>query len=130
MISLLKTLSENIDSEYPQKIFEIGRIFEQDESQETGIKESEHLTIALISGNFTELKQILEYLGRMIDIEFKIEKTEEQGFINGRTGKILFENKNIGFLGEAHPNLLKSWHLTMSLACLEINLEEVFEKLS
>jgi len=70
---LLKTISENIDSEYPQKIFEIGKVFRLKDK----INEKENLAIAITPGNFTEIKQALEYLFRMIDI--KIELREPEG---------------------------------------------------
>ena len=37
---LLKNFSENVDSEYPQKIFEIGRVFNLEDQK---INEAEHL---------------------------------------------------------------------------------------
>ena len=129
LIPALKVLSENVDAEYPQKIFEIGTVFREDKNQESGIKETEHLVIALTPGNFTQLKQVLEYLARMLGIKIKIEEGEKEGFIDGRTGKIIFEEKEIGIIGEVHPSLLKTWHLKMPLACLEMSLEEIFEKI-
>jgi len=129
LIPAIKILSENIDSEYPQKVFELGVCFEKDETQETGIKEKDKLVIALTPSNFTELKQILEYMARMLSLEFKIEETEKEGFIEGRVGKIIFNKKDIGVIGEIHPSLLKSWHLKMPLVCLELDLEDIFEKL-
>jgi len=153
MPSILKVLGENIDNEYPQKIFEIGDCFNKDESQETGtsklhrtksnfdgvqnlpemgnsgINETNKLAIALTPGNFTELKQILDYLARMLNLGFSIEETEKSGFIEGRVGKIIFNKKDSGLLGEIHPSLLKSWHLKMPLVYLELDLSEIFEKL-
>ncbi|MBS3084836.1 phenylalanine--tRNA ligase subunit beta [Candidatus Pacearchaeota archaeon] len=49
---LLKILSENVDSEYPQKIFEMGRIFFLDKNKR--IAEEERLSIAVTPGNFTD----------------------------------------------------------------------------
>jgi phenylalanyl-tRNA synthetase beta chain len=123
--SILKVLSENLDSEYPQKIFEIGKVFSLDEKQETGILEKEKLAIAITPSNFTELRQILEYLARMLNIEVKIEETENEKFIEGRTGKVILKEKEIGIIGEIHPSLLRSWHLKMPLVYLEIDLSEI-----
>jgi phenylalanyl-tRNA synthetase beta chain len=123
--SILKVLSENLDSEYPQKIFEIGTIFKRDEQEETGIKETDKLAIALTPSNFTELKQILEYLAKMLSVEFKIQETENEKYIPGTVGKIMLNEKDIGILGEIHPSILKSWHLKMPLNYLEVDLTEV-----
>ena len=71
---LLKTFSENTDSEYPQRIFETGRVFSQDETRK--IIEKENLSGAIIPGNFTELKQILLCLFKMLDINVAFKESE------------------------------------------------------
>jgi len=123
---LLKILSENIDSIYPQKIFESGTVFELKEK----IIETENLAVAISPGNFTELKQILEYLSRMLGLEIQLKEIEfvPEHFIEGRTAEIALENKKIGFLGEIHPRILKKWKIKMPVALFEINLEEIFKK--
>jgi len=125
--SILKILSENIDSEYPQKIFEIGKTFCLNENEETGIKEKEKLGIALTPSTFTEIKQTLEYLGKMLSLNFEIESQEKDGFIEGRVGKIMLNGKEIGFIGEVHPSLLSSFNLKMSLNYFEIDLENILK---
>lgn len=124
----LKILSENVDSEYPQRIFEMGKVFLL---KDNSISETENFSAAIAPGNFTELRQILEYLFKMLDIEMKIKEPEliPEYFIEGRTAEISFNNKSIGLLGEIHPKILKNWHIKMPVALLEINLEEIFKKL-
>jgi len=125
---LLKNLSENVDSEYPQKIFEIGTVF----SLKQNIQEKENLAIAITPGNFTEIKQILNYLAKSLDlkIDFKENDSPSNYLIEGRTTNILFENKEIGIMGEVHPKILKNWKIKMPVAILEINLEDIIKKLS
>jgi len=125
---LLKVLSNNIDSEYPQRIFELGKVFGLSEKE---IKEPEKLAVALAPGNFTEIRQILEYISRMLNIEIKLKETEDTPnyFIEGRIGEITLNNKSIGFVGEIHPKILRNWRIKMPVALLEINLEEVFGEL-
>ena len=77
--SLLETIKNNKHHEYPQKIFELGKVFENDEKyeqSETQIAETEKLCISLCSdtANFTEIKQILDYLMRMLDIKYEIKQ--------------------------------------------------------
>lgn len=123
---LLKNLAENIDCEYPQKIFEIGRVFELKEK----IEEEENLAIAIAPGNFTELKQIVEYFFSSIGISIKIKETENcpGHLIEGRTAGIYLGEKEIGSFGEVHPKILKNWKIKMPVALLEICLKEVFEE--
>ncbi|MCH7568885.1 MAG: phenylalanine--tRNA ligase subunit beta [Nanoarchaeota archaeon] len=129
LIPTLRTLSENKDNEYPQHIFEIGRVFSLDEKKETRIKEQENLIIALTPGNFTEAKQTLDYLLKILALNYKLEETTHPNLIDGRTGKILLNNKEIGYIGEVHPNTLRNWNLKMPLALIEINLDEVMKEI-
>ncbi len=125
---LLKNLSENIDSEYPQSIFEIGKVFQLNEEK---INEKENLAVSITPGNFTDVKQMLEYLSRMISINIDLKEPEEfpSHFIGGRVASIVLENKIIGFMGEIHPRILKNWKIKMPVAVFEISLEEIFKKL-
>jgi phenylalanyl-tRNA synthetase beta chain len=125
---LLNVFSENIDAEYPQKIFEVGKVFE---SEGGDIREIEKLAIGLSPGNFTEIKQALEYFSNMTGLSMNLKEEEETPihFIEGRTGKIIFKGKEIGFIGEIHPKILKNWKIKMPVALLEINLEEIFKEL-
>ena len=134
---LLKILSENIDAEYPQKNFEIGKVFELNENNKvSGSKgvpcgEKENLGLAISPGNFTEVKQIIEYLSKITHMEINLKETNEfpNYFIDGRNAEIIFEDKKIGFIGEIHPKILKNWRIKMPVALFEISLEEIFEKL-
>jgi len=125
----LKILSENIDSEYPQKIFELGRVFEQDKDK--NIAEKEKLSCALAPGNFTEIKQTLEYFGKMLSVNIKLQELENPPahLIEGRAANIYLDDKIIGNLGEIHPKILKNWRIKMPVALFELDLEEIFKKL-
>jgi phenylalanyl-tRNA synthetase beta chain len=120
---LLKILSENVDAEYPQRIFEMGKVFNNGEE--------ERLSLGIAPSNFTEVRQIIEYLFRMLNLEIKISEPEKVPpyFIDGRTAEIKLDEKTIGFLGEIHPKILKNWKIKMPVSLFEISLKEVFEKL-
>ncbi len=122
LVNALKTLSENTDAKYPQKIFELGRVFESEKT----IKEKEKLCITITGDtDFTEIKQILDYLMRMLNKEYKIEETEAACFIPGRVGKIIIDNKEIGILGEISPSTIENWNLKMPVTALEIEIESL-----
>ena len=119
LVNSLKVLSENTDAKYPQKIFELGRVFKE-------VGEEERLCIS-ISGetDFTEIKQTLDYLMRMLNKSYSIEETEHPSFITGRCGKIIVEEKEIGVLGEIAPSIIKNWNLKMAAVALEISIKEL-----
>lgn len=124
---LLRNLSENVDSEYPQRIFEMGTVFEL----KNNLNEVDKLSIAITPGNFTELKQILMYLFKSLDIKITLKESENSPahLIEGRTGNIFLEDKDIGIIGEVHPKILKNWKIKMPVAILELDLKEIFKKL-
>jgi phenylalanyl-tRNA synthetase beta chain len=124
---LLKNFSENVDSEYPQRIFEMGRIFEL----RNDIEEKEKLALAITPGNFTDVKQNIIYLFNSLGLNVTIKESEETPihFIEGRTASIIFEDKEIGIVGEIHPKILRNWKIKMPVALFEIDLKEVFKKL-
>jgi len=122
---LLKNFSDNSDSEYPQKIFEIGKIFELQEE----IIENESMAVAIAPGNFTQIKQIFEHFKKMVQLDIQFHEAEEfpAHFIEGRVARLVFNKKTIGYLGEIHPRILRNWKIKMPVALFEINLEEIFE---
>lgn len=125
---LLKILSENVDTEYPHRIFEVGKVFHTENNK---MVESEKLSIALSPGNFTNIRQTLEYLGKMLGsgINLREPKSIPDWYIEGRVAEIVEDGKVLGYLGEIHPKILKNWRIRMPVALLEISLEEVFKRL-
>ena len=126
LIPALRILAENKDHEYPQKLFESGIVFSPNPEKETGIQENQNLLIISAPGNFTELKQILDYLTKMLAISYAIEESTHPSLIEGRTASIKINNQEVGYLGELHPGTLKKWGVKMPASVLEISLEEIF----
>ena len=125
--SSLRTLAENKDNEYPQNLFEIGTVFSKNAEAETGIKETENLIISLTPGNFTQIKQILNYLTKNLEISYEIESSVHPNLIEGRTASIKINDNKVGYIGELHPQTLKEWNIKMPCSVLEISLEEIFK---
>ena len=128
--SLMKNLSENQHNEYPQNIFEIGRVFNYGDS-ETGVVEKEHLATVLCheKTGFTELKQILDALMDSLGLKLIIKESSRESFIPGRVGEIFIKNQKIGVLGELSPEVITNWDLTVPVVGLELDLEELFSLL-
>ncbi|VVB78947.1 Phenylalanine--tRNA ligase beta subunit [uncultured archaeon] len=122
-------LSQSSDATYPQKLFELGRIFYSDEKSDTGIGEEESLCISMCdeAANFTEIKQALDYLMRMLDIKYEIREAENPSFITGRCGSIIVNNKPIGIIGEIAPFILKNNKIKMPVASLELDIENLMK---
>ena len=127
LASSIDILSKNSDASYPQKFFELGKVFEKKDGEKTKvkIKEKQNLCVSLCSekANFTELKQILDYLFKMLNKNYQLKETQHSSFIDGRTAEILVNNKLVGIFGEIKPFILKNNKIKMPTAILEINLD-------
>ena len=116
---LLKILSENKSYEYPQNIFEIGRIFDD-------IVDKDSLGI-VVTGNFTMIKQKLDALFSLLDIEYKIKENENESFILGRCGKIIVNEQELGVVGEISPAVLDNFGIDMPCSGLELDIYSLFD---
>ena len=129
--SLMKNLKENQHNEYPQNIFEIGRIFNYGNT-ETGVVEKEHLAIALCheKTGFTEMRQVLDALIAALGLQVRIKETSSDSFIPGRVGEIVVKEKKVGILGEFSPEVITNWDLSVPVVGLELDLEKLFKLIS
>ncbi len=127
--SLLKNLFENQHHEYPQNIFECGRIFVHDKSTETGILEQDHVAIALCheKTDFTEIRQVVDAMLASLGVEAAVKESQNLSFIEGRVGEIVVKNTIIGIIGEIHPAVLEQWDITVPVVAAQINVEKLFE---
>ncbi|MGD1835268.1 MAG: phenylalanine--tRNA ligase subunit beta [Nitrososphaeraceae archaeon] len=130
--SLITNLSHNIHEEYPQKIFEIGKVFHLNNKKE--IIESWNLSSIIISNNtnYTEIKSILQSLLKLnFNMSISTPHNNNSLFINGRCGSVnLSDGKNIGILGELHPSIIDSFNLKLPVTLFEINLTTLFNSLN
>jgi len=126
--SLMKSLRENQHNEYPQNLFEIGKVFEKGDS-ETGIVEKDHLGIILcgMKTDFTEIRQILESLISALGLKCSIKEAANHSFIKGRVGDIFVGSEKWGIIGEIHPSVLEKWGLVVPVVGLELNISKLKE---
>jgi len=126
---LMEVLNKNLNREYPQNIFGIGTGFYIDPKEDTGVREKEKLSVVLCNENtdFTEIKQHLDYLMRMLDVEYIIEDAEQPSSISGRCGSISVNGQKIGALGESNPQVLENWQVLVPVSAFEIDLTALFK---
>ena len=130
LASLLRNLKDNQHNEYPQNIFEIGRIFNFGES-ETGVIEGNNLGVVLCheKSDYTEVRQILDALMSSLGLDYTIKESIRPSFIPGRIGEIYVQDKKLGVLGEISPEVLTNWELTVPVVAFELDLEKLFESI-
>ncbi|ASJ14323.1 phenylalanine--tRNA ligase subunit beta [Thermococcus radiotolerans] len=128
--SLLDFLSQNTHEEYPQRIFEVGKVTLIDEGRETKTVSESKLAVALAHPRvtFTEAKEILESAMRHLGFEYGLEEIEHPSFIPGRVGRIIVNGKEIGIIGEIHPAVLENWGIEMPVAAFELFLRPLYRE--
>ena len=119
--SLLEVLKNNRQHEYPQKIFEIGDVFTP--------KEKSRLAVALAhkTANYTEVKQVLDYILTALRLEYTIEEIVHDSYIPGRIGRVLVKGKPVAYIGEIAPEVLSNFALEVPVSTFELNLTDLFE---
>ena len=125
---LMDVLMRNKHVDYPQKIFEQGTVSAEKDSK---IKDYERIAAVTChaKADYTEIRQAIDYLFRMLGIEYEIADSDHKSFIKGRVARISVKGKKIAFVGEINPVVLNSFGIDMPAAAFELNLTELFEAL-
>ncbi|MBI5390782.1 phenylalanine--tRNA ligase subunit beta [Candidatus Woesearchaeota archaeon] len=123
---LLELLSKNKHVSYPQKVFEQGIATKRDRKV---IADHELLTGLTTheKANYTEIRQVLDFVLNMMGVAYQIKEATHPSFLQGRAGKILVQGKEIGFLGEIHPQVLENFNIEMPVAGFEIDIQGLEE---
>lgn len=127
--SLMEVFGNNKHNEYPQKIFTIGTIFKKNNNMETNIEENERLAVAIASekADYTEIRQVLDYLFRSLNMNYEITEAEHNSFIEGRAARIAVNGKKVAYIGELNPNVITNWSLEVPVTAFELNLTALFD---
>jgi len=123
--SLMELLSHNVHVAYPQRVFEVGYCVVHDETRENKTRDIEKLACVNIhsNANFTEVKAQLDALLSNLGIKYYLEETEHGSFIDGRVGKVIAEDNDLGIVGEIHPQVLQNWGLENPASAFEISVD-------
>jgi phenylalanyl-tRNA synthetase beta chain len=127
--SLMEFLSNNQSVEFPQKIFELGKVTLLDETKETKTRDEEWLAAATThpTASFSEIKSALDAFFMNLGVEWQIKEADHPSFIEGRVGTAMVGGKAVGVLGEVHPKVLEAWKLENPVAAFEINVQELIK---
>ena len=127
--SLMEFLGSNQSVEFPQKIFELGKVTLLDDTKETRTRDEEWLAAATTHPNasFTEIKSALDAFFMNLGVEWQIKEAVHPSFIEGRVGTLIVNGVVVGVLGEVNPQVLEAWKLENPVAAFEVNMGEVIE---
>ncbi len=121
--SLLNLLRDNTHVDYPQKVFEIGPcVVLQQRETETGTRYKIAAVTIHTAAGFTEIRSCMDTLLTSVGLKFKVEPTTHPSFLEGRTGKVIVEEKPLGIVGELHPRIIREWGLSLPIAAFELEI--------
>lgn len=128
--NLMKNLADNRHESFPQRLFEVSDVVRVNNKLENRCERRLH--IAAVSShataNFTEIKSTAEALMANMDLKrWKINTSKHPSFLAGRAATISVKNKQIGTIGEVHPEVLNNFELENPTAAFEIDLEALIE---
>jgi phenylalanyl-tRNA synthetase beta chain len=120
---LLENLSRNIHESYPQRLFETGTVFSNDNPI------SESISLACISAhkdtNFTEIKGVLQSLLKTDSgLECKTKTSDNQLFAKGKSADVLVDGKKIGVIGEVDQQVIENFKIRVPVCGFEIILSD------
>ncbi len=138
---LLDNLNFNINKNAKDvALFEIGRVFFKDDDYS---REFNNLGVLMwgtpTAGwyekerqyDFYDLKKVPEMIENAFNVNFKYRRSDKNFLHPGRSANLFIDDKNIGFLGEVHPDLYEIYGIKFDkriLVC-ELNLDAVVENL-
>jgi len=134
--SLLRVEGASSKAYYPHRIFEVGEIAQR--APETATLKNGASTraqtrtslrlgalIAHPHANFSELHAVLEALFFRLSVNYRLAPKAYPSLIDGRAGQILAQDRELGWIGEVHPEVLDAWQIGMPTVAFEINIEKI-----
>jgi phenylalanyl-tRNA synthetase beta chain len=127
--TLTASLTSNVRSDYPQRIFEVGRVYSRTRE---GVCEAWHLgsLVAHSQSTYSEAKMYLEAVARtMTGREIASKEARYWAFAEGRSASVHIGGRPLGFVGELGPETLSSFGITVPISGFEIDLSKLHEQL-
>jgi len=121
---LFRSLNFNRSNRYPQEIFEIADVVIPDKKADVKSKNVTKLSmlIADLTANFTRAKQVLQALSESMEVQLEVKAKDYDWFVSGRSGAITLNGKEVGYIGEFHPQVILNWGLEVPVVGFEIDL--------
>jgi phenylalanyl-tRNA synthetase beta chain len=125
--SLLTVEAASSKAFYPHRTFEVGEVAIYDVRENMGSRTDLNLG-AMMShpgANFSEMHSSLDVLLFYLGLKYKLEPADHPLYLQGRCGRIVVDEVNIGYIGEINPRVLEYAQVAMPCAAFEINLNKI-----
>ncbi len=127
--SLAAALSSNVKEDYPQRVYEIGRVYARTAE---GVREKWSLAclVAHSQSTFTEAKMFMDAtLRALVGAEARTRPSHHWAFSDGRVAEATLDGEELGIVGEVKPESVVAFGLNVPVAGFEVDLSQVFKRL-
>jgi phenylalanyl-tRNA synthetase beta chain len=127
--SLLRVEAASNRAFYPHRTFEAGEVARYDLTQPQGSRTVTVLggMIAHADAHFSEAHSCLDTLFYYVNHTYSLEPIQHPSFLAGRVGSIVSRGKQVGVIGELHPEVLERWQIGVPAVAFELDLTELAE---
>jgi len=125
---LLEYLRYNLNNPYPQKIFEIGSVIRPNPRNYNCCEELLHIAGVVSDSrvNINNIKNEMDLLSKLLSVNFKYIECNNKICFEGRSFKIMVNERELGYFGEIHPEILLNFNLKMPTIVFELELAQLF----
>ncbi|MGQ9542972.1 MAG: phenylalanine--tRNA ligase subunit beta [Candidatus Bathyarchaeia archaeon] len=127
---LLNFLSYNKHVPYPQRIFECGDVVLIDQAEPTLTSTRRRLGAVTCDYKVSYEEVQAAVYSVLRDSGFgcwSVRRTEHPSFIKGRAASLILSDREIGILGEVHPQVLENFGVENPAAAFELDLSSLME---
>jgi phenylalanyl-tRNA synthetase beta chain len=128
---LLDYLSKNLKNPYPQKIFELGEVVIPDEKAYNRNRQVLDLAAVTIGENvnLNKVKSEIDILFQLLGKDVTYKAIKNPSYLEGRVFSINIGKRQIGILGEIHPQVILNFKLKQPIVALELQLVQQFPEI-
>jgi phenylalanyl-tRNA synthetase beta chain len=126
--SLMRNLADNKHQVFPQQMFEVSDVVTLNKETETHTERRLHAAgvSSHPTANFTEMKSVVEALLMNLGLKnWTVKETEHPSFLEGRAATLYVRGKELGVVGEIHPEVLNNFELENPTSAFEIDLQKL-----
>ena len=120
--SLMEILSANVHVAYPQRVFETGDCVTLNGSKVEEVTELAGLTCHA-EASLTETRASIDALLSNLGLSARVTELEHGSFVEGRAAAVWVGERQVGIMGEIHPQVLENWGIQNPAAGFELNTQ-------
>eukprot|EP00361_Fabrea_salina_P004489 CAMPEP_0202434162 /NCGR_PEP_ID=MMETSP1345-20130828/14503_1 /ASSEMBLY_ACC=CAM_ASM_000843 /TAXON_ID=342563 /ORGANISM="Fabrea Fabrea salina" /LENGTH=559 /DNA_ID=CAMNT_0049046757 /DNA_START=5 /DNA_END=1681 /DNA_ORIENTATION=+ len=123
---LFKTIVSNKTHSLPIQIFEISDVVKKQGDQCYNERKMSAMYCNKTSG-FEVVHGVMDFvmtkLGLKFQQDYRLEKSQDEAFFEGRQAQVILKNKPIGVIGIVHPEVLANFEIRYPVSAMELDVE-------